>query len=322
MRRLYIGILGALLFVSFVFLAMSTFSYYVIVSGLTSHASDQGHISFFVEGSPPETNGTTGGSSGGGGGGSASLPSTIKQPSFEAGPEELNLFMVANSEQQSDVLIRNTGTTSITLTLSLSGLTGIASLPFNQLTLAPGESKTLTLTVKSPDSGVYAGRITIKSDSAQKDIFVLVNVRSTNALFDVSLAIPDSYKRLGLGQTLKAFISLLQVGPASQTDVSIVYSVKDFDGATLQTESETFRVFRSKNFVKSFKTTSLEAGDYVIAMEVTYPDGFASASDHFTISATHVDMWLIISIVLGIIAAGAIIYSILNYKRSRRISKK
>ena len=48
-------------------------------------------------------------------------------------------------------------------------------------------------------------------------------------------------------------------------------------------ESETFLVSGSKNFVKEFFTSELPVGDYVVGMEVTYPDGFATSSTHFSV---------------------------------------
>lgn len=323
MRPIYFGILAGILCLSFMFLVMSFVSFfYVSSTAITSRASDQGTVALIIEGDAPTTSpGTSGGGGGGGGGGAPTSPGT-RAPTFEVTPEELNLFIVATTTQQSEVVLRNTGSAPITFTITSSGLAGILSLPFSEITLQPWESKSLALTFTVPDSGVYAGRVTFTTAAGRKDVLVLINVRSANALFDVSLTIPESFKHLGLSQTLKSFISLLQVGPASQTDVTATYTIKDFDGTTLITESETFRVFRSKNYVKSFTTELLPAGEYVLGVEITYPDGFASASDHFTISATRINYWIIISIVLGIIALAAVSYSILNYKRARRFTKK
>ena len=263
-----------------------------------------------------------GGATGGGGGGSnavAAQTSALDLPSFNVSSEELNLFVVATEEVENEITVTNTGNTTINVSIKISGIANFVEVP-KTLKLAVGESKNVTIRLKAPDSGIYGGRITFTSGDFKRDVLLLVNVHSANALFDVSLSIPESFQHIGVGGILKAFISLLQVGPAKEVDATLNYYVKDFDGNTLIIDSETFRVFRSKSFVKEVKTSDLAPGDYIFGIEVIYPEGVATSSSHFTIVNESTSSENIAIILLAILAIVVIAYSIINYKRTRRFS--
>lgn len=259
-----------------------------------------------------------GGSSGGGGGGSSGGVAS-SSVSFVVDPEELNLFIVAGGSEEHSVVVANTGRSTLVLNVSVSGIGSFVTLDRSTITLAPGESQELMFTIKAPDSGIYGGRISFSVGDERKDLILLLNVRSANALFDVSLTIPESLKVLRIGRVLKTFISLLQVGPAEDTDVTVTYLIKDFDGNTLLTETETFRVFRAKSYVKDFNTQGLAEGDYLVGVEVVYPQGFATSSAYFSVASHVFDYSLLALIVLLIISLLVLFYSFRTYRRAKQL---
>lgn len=290
---------------------------------LSAQATSEASLSLFVisntSSSPgtPSSPGTSAGSSGGQGGGGSAAP--VSEVSFVVDPEELNLFFVAGSSEERTFAIANTGRSSITLTLSLSGISSFATIDNSTLVLAPGESKYVTLRIKVPDGGIYGGRIGVSSGAVRKEVILLLNVRSANALFDVSLTLPEPFKVLLSGRTLKTFISLLQVGPAEDTDVTATYIIKDLEGNTLLTETETFRVFKSKSYVKDFATQGLKEGDYLVGVEIVYPQGFATSSAYFAV-ATHVlDYSIIALVVLLVFSLIILFYSFRTYRRAKQL---
>src|SRR3989344_1199443 len=295
----------------------------------TTHASSQGTLSLTIEGNDTSsgTTGTTGtsgasGSSGGGGGGGAGYTAPKPIELFSVNPEEINLFVVAGSREERSILVVNKQKTPLTILVSVTGVSSFVASESQRFVIAPGESRNLTLIIKAPDSGIYGGRVVFESGSFRKEVTLLLNVQSSNALFDVSLTLPESYKVIRTGLNLKAFISLLEVGPAQDIDVTVKYIIKDFDDNTLYVETETFRVFRSKSYVKEFRTNSLGIGDYLVGIEVSYSGGFATASSHFSVSERDYNYYLYIVVALFVVSLIILAYSLRNYYKYKHLGMR
>lgn len=319
---------------TFVVLAFvcNAFTFFLFLSSdfwfrpLSAHASSDGTFSLTITAPPSnatndsggsgDTGGSGGGSSGGGGGGGgAGVPAAL----FTVDPEELNIKIVAGAIEERIITVHNTGRAPLTLAVSVAGVDSFVSLDSSSLTLQPGASGQVRLTIRAPEGGIYGGRVIFNAAGERKDTILLLNVHSANALFDVSLTVPESMKVLRLGKMLKAFISLQQVGPAEDTDVTATYTIKDFDGVTLLTETETFRVLRSKSYLKEFNTEGLKEGDYLVGVEIVYPQGFATASAYFSISTTVVDYSLIALIVLFVLSLLILFYSFRTYRKAKQL---
>lgn len=276
-------------------------------------------VSIPVSGGTGSSGGSSGGGGGGGGGG-ASLPSAVKI--FEVTPEELNVFLVSGKQDEKEIKVINTGSVSLTVDIEVSGINEMVSLNTNRVVLKPNEEQKVILTIKAPEYGIHAGRIIFKSGNLRRDVFVLVNVRSDEALFDVSITIPDSYKIIPPNKDLKAFISLQPVGAPKGVDVTVNYVIKDFDGNTVLTGSETFFVLDSKGFVKDFSTLELPPGDYIVGVEVIYSGGFATSSEHFSIRPRIlINYWIVSAIGFAILAVIVIVYSALRLRRYKKENK-
>ena len=316
---------------AFVMLAFvcNAFTFFLFLSSdfwsrpLSAQASSDGTFSLTI--TAPPSNATNdsggsgessgGGSSSGGGGGGAGIPVAL----FTIDPEELNIGIVAGALEERIISVHNTGSAPVTIAVSLTGVASFVSLDSSSITLEPGASGQIRLTIRAPESGIYGGRVVFSSAGERKEAILLLNVHSANALFDVSLTVPESMKVLRLGKVLKAFISLQQVGPAEDTDVTATYTIKDFDGVTLFTETETFRVLHSKSYLKEFDTRGLKEGDYLVGIEIVYPQGFATASAYFSVSTTVLDYSLIALIALFVLSLLILFYSFRTYRKAKQL---
>jgi hypothetical protein len=154
----------------------------------------------------------------------------------------------------------------------------------NFLTVNSGETKNIGLTLFAPNrTGIYPGKIIIKSGTTTKEINVIITVKTEKSLFDVGIIIPSNFNVLGIGNNLVVQINLLQAGIKEKMDVTLNYAVKDFGGETYLTESETIAVFDELSFDKTFDTSDLPSGNYVLGVELMYPDGVAVASSQFSV---------------------------------------
>ena len=306
---------GVLFSVYSLYLALE---FYQENNSLTIYMSSQGSISLTVEEEPsgvvsdpvPTVSG------GGGGGGTPTLP---KYTEFNVDTESFNIQIVSGESSSEEIIIENIGDNLGFIDIEIIGVEDFLSLDKDNLVLEEGEDGSLVIGITAPEPGVYAGKIILTSGNFVKEIFILLNVISDDVLFDVSITIPDLYKTLQIGENLPTLIELLEIGDGEGLDVSLNYIIKDFEGNLIDSEFETLYIVGAKSFNKMFSTSILEAGDYVVGVELTYPGGFATSSAHFRISKTVVNYKTMVSLLLSLMALLIVIFSILYYKK---ISKK
>ncbi len=112
---------------------------------------------------------------------------------------------------------------------------------------------------------------------------VIVNIKEEDSLFDAKIEIPGNFNRIGEGESLPTVVTMLPMGKETRMDISVTYVVKDFDGNVYLTETETFLVDTNRVFKKDFDTSELPEGDYLVEMNVVYPNGNAVSSAHFKV---------------------------------------
>ena len=111
--------------------------------------------------------------------------------------------------------------------------------------------KDVILKINADEKGLMTGTVEfISGGIIVAESNVAVNIMSENFLFDVSLSIPQQYRSLTAGDSLRAGVNLLQVGPEEKVDVVVDYVIKDFFGNSYLEDSETFFVLGEKNFEK------------------------------------------------------------------------
>ena len=205
----------------------------------------------------------------------------------------------------------------MTIKVSATGLENYITFNTDKIVLKVGESAPLTFTVTAPEPGVYAGKIVLTYGSIIKEVLVLLNVVSEGVLFDVTVTIPELYRDLRLGQRLPVLIELTEVGAETGVDVTMKYVIKDFDGITFYTDSETFYVLGTKSYSKKFSTVGLNPGDYILGVELTYPGGVATSSSHFRVSETVLTLQTWLAVGAFFVAVLVVVVSIIFYKRHK-----
>ena len=270
---------------------------------------------------------------GGGGGGGAvqkvlNLLGLAKQfEDVKVDVSEMNIDMLQNSFAERYVKLTNIGDKEKTFKIEKFGIDKFVVLEGQEVSLAPGETKDIKVIFTSKnETGIFTGQLLFGG----KIILVAINVKSKPLLFDAMISIPDKQKEIVQGDKLKAQITLLPMGDDVREDATLNYIIKDYGGNIFLTESETVLVQGQKNFEKEFYTNALPEGNYVVGLEVRYPNGVATASANFKVTsrlekATNLaTLGLIILIVLisGIIIIYVMELFIARYKKLHKLLRK
>jgi len=102
-----------------------------------------------------------------------------------------------------------------------------------------------------------------------------------DSLFDISIAIPENYKKIEAGTELLASIKLVNLGSAGRIDVFLDYEVMDFNHNTILEKKETVAVETQANFVRTFAIPpNSPPGEYVLHARMIYADGKEAAAKH------------------------------------------
>ena len=228
-----------------------------------------------------------GGSAGGGGGGGAinisrASPTQAADLFFE--PQEIHLTLALGENASTSFMITNNGTFMLNGSFVLLNLEDFASISLESFTnLSSNESINGTLFALGRRLGSHLGKIEANAGLVTRSADVILDIKSDQVLFDVSMDIPSAYKTLERGEPLLAQLTLFNVGVARDVDVLVTYLIKDTTGMVVSEESESFAVISERSYVHEFALPELETGKYLASAEVRYENSFAVSSDTFSI---------------------------------------
>jgi hypothetical protein len=189
-------------------------------------------------------------------------------------------------------------------------------------TLAAGETKILDLIFIAPNAtGRYNGTINI----GDRVIPVSLNVAKQFLLFDSNIIVLNKNYRVPQGNPLLTQVTMIPMGEDVRLDVTLNYAIKNINGTSYTTRSETLLVTSQQTLARNFQTGNLPIGNYTINLELVYPYGVAPSSAHFEVVSNKnglfsiIIYWLIFAIVIVVILI--IILTIIRQIRKMRKKK-
>lgn len=229
---------------------------------------------------------------GGGGGGGGTTPQIPGQPYIRVDPNEIRRAMLLNTNLEETVGITNLDKDSST-NFSISAVNFHPDLIVSfwdernnewtdsfRLRMLAGEIYELRIRFSAPNStGRYNGTLVIDG----KNVSVSLNVQEKLLLFDSNIIVLNKDYLVPQGEKLRTSVTLIPIGDKERMDVTLNYAIKDYDGKTYLTRSETVLVDNQVNFKRNFETGVLPLGSYIVALELIYPNGVAPSSAHFEI---------------------------------------
>ena len=227
-----------------------------------------------------EAGGGGGGGEAGGGGGAAQK----EEIGFSIGPGNIKANLALGESDEKSIILSNTGRLSTKVSLTLESVRKYVSLSEDVVSLEPGESKIVTLTVLAKEVGAFVGELIAKVEGIEKSVPIILEFISKLVLFDVKLDIPEQYAEVEPGGELKVQVTLLNVGAQGKVDAFVTYFIKDLRSNIVYEETETFAVEKQLSYQKSFRIhESTLPGSYVAIAEVRYADSFAVSSQLFRV---------------------------------------
>src|SRR3989344_2483674 len=207
----------------------------------------------YVTATAPAAETPTGG--GGGGGGGEPSPKEL----ISVNQNELNIKLEKGEITSEKITVKNSGDSAALISLD----SNLDFIRFDEASffLEPGEEREITAGITAPkEPGIYTGKIRVNGISSTIPIFLSFNVRSQDVLFDASIKLADTSKKVSMGEPVSAQINLIKMTPSEGLDVTLHYFIKDFEGETLFKESETFYIDKEKTLIKEFPTLELATG--------------------------------------------------------------
>ena len=230
-----------------------------------------------ISGDFPETDEVSVTVSGGGGAGGGS---SVFTPDVNVSPTEFNVEIAVNTNIQRTIEVTNLKSTAANFSVKQSNLDELVLLRESSIFLNPKETKSIGVVfVALNETGIFTGKIII----GNKEIPVSINVRTKLLLFDSNIIVlNDDYIVRG-GEDLKTQVTLIPLGDDTRLDVTLNYVIKDYQGKIYTTKSETLLVDKKIDFKRDFDVGALKPGDYIVGLELVYPNGIATSSAHFKV---------------------------------------
>ena len=213
---------------------------------------------------------------GGGGGGGGGTTINIKVE-----PAELNVNLEVNTNVEKIITITNLGSSSATVKISQEGLDNLVILSNTSLTIpARGKIELKVIFVGPSEPGIYTGKIKIGTLS----VLVSLNIKTKFLLFDSNIVVLNANYTVRQGEQLKTLINIIPIGDPERLDVTLNFIIKDYANKIYLTKTETLLVENQTNLKRNFDTGNLPTGDYVVGLELVYPNGVAPSSANFKVT--------------------------------------
>ncbi len=218
--------------------------------------------------------GDSGGDGGDGGGGEGvSLGIVLNQT-------EININLAINTNKEYFITVTNLGTSARSVSVSQQNLDNMVMFEETSFELGPGESRQLKIVfVALSQTGIFTGKIFIGG----RQVLVSLNIRTKLLLFDSNIVVLNPDYLVEQGDDLKTKVTLIPMGDKDRLDVTLNYVIKDYNGKTYLTKSETLLVEEQMDFKRDFDTGKLPIDTYVVGLELVYPGGVATSSAHFEV---------------------------------------
>ncbi|MEK6946055.1 MAG: hypothetical protein AABX32_00455, partial [Nanoarchaeota archaeon] len=200
-------------------------------------------------------------------------------PNFDVDQILLKVLVRSGDYLEKQIRVMNTGNEPTTINLEIPGIADIVSADSNYFNLKPGQTKIVTLNFSSvvpnqkieQQPGIYVGKLVLKSEKAAREVPIVVEIETKDVLFDMNLNPVAIERRVKQGEDTTIEVKVFNLETIDSVNVDVEYFVKDMNGNTIVTESETVVVKSQASFFKTISIPkNLNPGAYVFAAKAKF----------------------------------------------------
>jgi len=217
---------------------------------------------------------------------------TTQESDFDVDQILLKVLIKSGDFIEKQIRVMSAGNEPANISINLIGLSDIIKIGSPYFTIKPGQIKSVSLNFTSylpqqnieQQPGVYIGKLLVKSEKASKEIPTIVEINSKNVLFAMNLNPVAIERRVLQGSDMTIEVRLYNLESIESSNVDVEYFVKDINGNTITTESETVVVKTQASFFKTISIPKkLKVGSYVFAGDVKFGNSISTASYLFEV---------------------------------------
>ena len=214
------------------------------------------------------------------------------QPDFDVDQILIKVLIRSGEFIEKQIRIMNTGESPSEISVEALGLHDLLKIDSSSFTIKPGQTKIVSLNFSSflPEQkieqqpGIYIGKLAVKSQKAAKEIPIVVEIETKNVLFDMNFNPVAIERRVKQGSDTTIEVRLFNLESIESVNVDVGYFVRDMNGNTIVTESETVVVKTQASFFKTISIPkNLKPGPYVFAAQTKFGNSIGTASYLFDV---------------------------------------
>jgi len=178
--------------------------------------------------------------------------------------------------------------------IRLENLEGLAFINEGDFVLGKNEEKDLEITFEDKHlfhgTGIYIGKLIIKTNEAEKQVPVILEIQNKIPLFVSNLEVSPKYKRITPGDEFSFAIKFFNLKDTKTHMLKLNYFVQNFDGEKIWTETENIAVGDGQLRTKTFPSEDIPSGNYVLGVMTEFDDDFESVTTSsylFSVSKTN-----------------------------------
>ena len=215
------------------------------------------------------------------------------KPNFDVDQILLKVLVKSGDYLEKQIRVMNTGSEPAAINLEIPGISDIVSADSIYFNLKPGQTKIVTLNFSSvapnqkieQQPGIYVGKLVLKSGKAAREVPIVVEIETKDVLFDMNLNPVAIERRVKQGEDTTIEVKVFNLESIESVNVDVEYFVKDMNGNTIVTESETVVVKSQASFFKTISIPkNLNPGAYVFAAKAKFGNSVGTASYMFEVT--------------------------------------
>ncbi|MBI2647317.1 hypothetical protein HYW99_02470, partial [Candidatus Woesearchaeota archaeon] len=215
-----------------------------------------------------------------------------KEPDFDIDQILLKVLVKSGEFIEKQLRVMNTGNDAATINVEVSGLSDLIKIDSSSFKLKPGQTKIVSLNLSSfiaeqnieQQAGVYVGKLIVSSEKAVREVPIVIEIETKHVLFDMNLNPLAIERRVKQGSDTTIEVRVFNLESIESVNVDVEYFVKDINGNTIITESETVVVTTQASFFKTISIPkNLKPGAYVFAAQSKLGNSIGTSSYVFEV---------------------------------------